>query len=251
MTLPGVKLRARGENLLIVLATGLFAAGLCFVRPTVFESLDYVQYWRPTLQFLADTVRAGTIPLWNPYIGLGRPFLADMQNAVFYPPAYLICAGQELGVFLLLWLHFLLAILGMRRLGGALGTGRWQSYLHGGQLSGLGRTDGALDDRPDHLLLGTLLCAVAVLLRSAHRGAVADPAGRSICDVACAAVLVRPPASVLVLRDRPGGVHLRSARCGSRWAQRSGMLRGAWASLARRVPGAAGWWRPYCCPCSN
>ena len=131
MKMAGVRLRARREPLLVVLATGLFAAGLCFLRPTVFEGLDYVQYWRPTFQFLANTVRAGVIPLWNPYVGLGRPFLADMQNLVCYPPAYLICAGQEVGVFLLGWLHGLVAIWGMRRLGDALGTGRWQGYFMG------------------------------------------------------------------------------------------------------------------------
>jgi hypothetical protein len=131
MAMSGVQLRARREDLLVVLATGLFAAGLCFVQPTVFESGDYVLYWKPTFQFLADAVRAGGLPLWNPYVGLGRPFLADMQNPVFYPPVYLICAGREIGVFLLVWLHGLLAILGMRRLGGALGAGRWQSYFMG------------------------------------------------------------------------------------------------------------------------
>ena len=131
MGMSGVRRRARRENLLVVLATGLFAAGLCFIPPTVFEGLGYVTYWRPTLHFLANTVRAGVIPLWNPYVGLGRPFLADMQNVVCYPPAYLICVGQEAGVFLLGWLHGLVAIWGMRRLGDALGTGRWQSYFMG------------------------------------------------------------------------------------------------------------------------
>ena len=131
VTLPGVKLRARGQDLLVVVATGLFAAGLCFVRPTVFETMGYVTYWRPTFQFLVDAVRAGTIPLWNPYVALGRPFLADMQNAAFYPPVYLMWVGQEVGVFLLGWLHGLVAIWGMRRLGDALGAGRWQSYFMG------------------------------------------------------------------------------------------------------------------------
>jgi hypothetical protein len=69
--MSGERLRARREDLLVVLVTGLFTAGLCFVPPTVFEGLSYVTYWRPTLQFLANTVHAGVIPLWNPYIGLG------------------------------------------------------------------------------------------------------------------------------------------------------------------------------------
>jgi tetratricopeptide (TPR) repeat protein len=124
-------LRARGEALLVVLATGLFAAGLCFVPPTVFETEGYVSYWKPTLRFLADAVLDGRSPLWNPYVGLGRPFLADMQNIVCYPPAYLVCAGQQIGVFVLAWLHCLLAVLGFKRLGAALETGRWQSYFMG------------------------------------------------------------------------------------------------------------------------
>ena len=129
--MTGERLRQHGEDLLVVLAPGLFAAGLCFLPPTVFASGDFLLYWKPTFHFLAESVRAGTLPLWNPYVGLGRPFLADMQNAVCYPPVYLICAGQELGVFLLVWLHCLLAMIGMRRLGSVLGTGRWQSYLMG------------------------------------------------------------------------------------------------------------------------
>jgi hypothetical protein len=127
--MSGERLRARREDLLVVFATGLVAAVLCFVRPTIFESADYVQYWKPTFQFLADAVRAGRIPLWNPYVGLGRPFLADMQNAVFYPPVYLVCLGEGMGVFLLVWLHCLLAVFGMRRLASALHAGRWQGYF--------------------------------------------------------------------------------------------------------------------------
>jgi tetratricopeptide (TPR) repeat protein len=129
--MSGVQLRPRAEILLVVLATGLFTAGLCFVPPTVFESADYVLFLRPMFHFLAEAVRTGVPPLWNPYAGLGRPFLADTQSLVCYPPVYLICAGQGIGVFLLAWLHGLLAIWGMRRLGSGLGIGRWQSYFIG------------------------------------------------------------------------------------------------------------------------
>jgi hypothetical protein len=131
MPLSGQRFRTHGEDLIVVIATGLFAAGLCFLPPTLFESADFVLCWKPAFHFLADSVRAGALPLWNPYVGLGRPFLADTQNAVCYPPIYLSCLGQQFGTFLLVWLHGALAIMGMRRLGSALGTGRWQSYLMG------------------------------------------------------------------------------------------------------------------------
>ena len=121
--------RGRWENLLVVLSTGAFAAGLFFVAPTLLETVDYVQYWGPASQFTADAVREGRVPLWDPYIGLGRPHLADMQNEVFYPPVYLTCLGQGIGGFLLVWLHCLLAVFGMRSLAGALQAGRWQSYF--------------------------------------------------------------------------------------------------------------------------
>src|ERR1022692_1945978 len=129
MGISGERLRTRREDLLVVLATGLFASALGFVRPTIFESADYVLCWKPVFRFLTDAVRTGGIPLWNPYIGLGRPFLADTTNAVLYPPMYLILLGEQTGVFLLVWLHCLLAASGMRRLASALQIGRWQGYL--------------------------------------------------------------------------------------------------------------------------
>ena len=97
--------RARREDFIVVVATGLFAAGLCFAGTKLLETFDYVEFLRPNFHFLTDAVREGRVPLWNPYIGLGRPFLADTQNAVFYPPVYLACFGEGLGSFLLVWLH--------------------------------------------------------------------------------------------------------------------------------------------------
>ena len=68
-------------------------------------------------------------PLWNPYIGLGRPFLADVQPAVFYPPTYLVVFSGGVGLFVFLWLHMLLAARGMFALGRALGIGGALSCL--------------------------------------------------------------------------------------------------------------------------
>ena len=80
--------------------------------------------------------------------------------------------------------------------------------LHGLHLRGIRRADGAMDDRADQLLLGTLLRAVAVLLRLANGGTLAMAAARPIRGAFGPAIPVRPPAGVLVLRYRPGGFHL-------------------------------------------
>jgi hypothetical protein len=115
--------------MLVALGTILFVAALFFTPPSVLESIDYVLFYKANFQFLLDAVSEGRLPLWNPYIGLGRPYLADIQNAVFYPPLYLVCLGKGMGVFLLIWLHWLLALFGMRALGARLGTGKWQGWL--------------------------------------------------------------------------------------------------------------------------
>jgi hypothetical protein len=112
-----------------VLAVGLFAAGLCFIPPTLLGSSDYLVLWKPSFQFLKDAIREGRIPLWNPYLHLGRPYVADMANMAFYLPTHLVCLGEVTGFFLQVWLHCLLAFYGMRKLAEVLLVGRWRSYL--------------------------------------------------------------------------------------------------------------------------
>jgi len=111
------------------MATAVWAAFLVFVPPAIFGSVDYLLFYRPNFHFLLEALGEGRPPLWNPYIGLGRPFLADLQNAVFYPPLYVIGLGENPGMFLLIWLHCFLAAVGMIRLAGALGIHRPHSYV--------------------------------------------------------------------------------------------------------------------------
>jgi uncharacterized membrane protein YfhO len=125
MTAPGLK----RDVLLNAVFSFLFVALLFFTPQSVLKSVDYILFYKPNFQFLVDTIRDGRVPLWNPYIGLGRPFLADVQNAVFYPPVYLIMLGQGTGVFLLLSLHVLLATLGMQAFGNALGMAKRPGHL--------------------------------------------------------------------------------------------------------------------------
>ena len=43
-------------------------------------------YWRP---FAADQLRHGRVPLWNPYVFCGQPFLGWALGGVLYPPNWL------------------------------------------------------------------------------------------------------------------------------------------------------------------
>jgi hypothetical protein len=47
---------------------------------------DLVTSFYPFRAFLSRSVRAGTLPLWNPYMLSGAPFMANAQSALFYPP---------------------------------------------------------------------------------------------------------------------------------------------------------------------
>ena len=62
--------------------------------------------WRA---FATESLRAGRLPLWNPYSYAGEPFLGGFQSALFYPPNLIflvlpLCRALNLSVFLHLFL---------------------------------------------------------------------------------------------------------------------------------------------------
>ena len=46
---------------------------------------DLVSFLWPLYRFAARSLRAGELPLWNPHLYSGMPFLADNQSGLFYP----------------------------------------------------------------------------------------------------------------------------------------------------------------------
>ena len=85
-------------------AVGLLAASLVFYYPLVFlgralVDYDAFVYFYPQRVFLARSLLAGHIPLWDPDLFGGAPFLANPQTAVLYPPSWLFVLGpvQEIG----------------------------------------------------------------------------------------------------------------------------------------------------------
>jgi len=46
---------------------------------------DVVNYIFPVKQFMAESVREGVLPLWNPYVLTGYPFTYNTQAGLFYP----------------------------------------------------------------------------------------------------------------------------------------------------------------------
>lgn len=58
----------------------------------------------------ADWMRAGTLPLWNPYQGCGHPFLATLQYGVLYPLNFpVLLLRTEVAIEAITVLHLILA----------------------------------------------------------------------------------------------------------------------------------------------
>jgi hypothetical protein len=76
-----------------ILALGvLFLIVLAFFWPLIVADYwiprgggDLVSFVWPMYRFAARSLRAGVVPLWNPYLYSGAPFVADNQSGVFYP----------------------------------------------------------------------------------------------------------------------------------------------------------------------
>ena len=71
---------------------------------------DLVSFFVPFKHFLAESLRRGDLPLWNPFIYMGTPFLAGLQSGVFYPPSVVLLLPFPLGFNLFLFVHFLIAL---------------------------------------------------------------------------------------------------------------------------------------------
>ena len=111
----------RADLLALLALTGVLAV---FFAPVLFGGMwlprgggDLVSFLWPTYSFAARTLRAGGLPLWNPHLYSGAPFIADNQSGVFYPPNLaLFLLAPQVTYEALQWLvigHFWLAGAGM------------------------------------------------------------------------------------------------------------------------------------------
>ena len=50
---------------------------------------DLTNMFRHWLDFGVSSIRKGQLPLWNPYLSSGLPFISNPQPALFYPPTWL------------------------------------------------------------------------------------------------------------------------------------------------------------------
>ncbi|HEX2173344.1 MAG TPA: YfhO family protein, partial [Dehalococcoidia bacterium] len=89
---PSVSARPRlAADWLALAGFGLLT--LLFFWPLLFEPGTYVpkgggdlaSFLYPVHVYSARSLQAGILPLWNPHLYAGSPFMADMQTGIFYP----------------------------------------------------------------------------------------------------------------------------------------------------------------------
>ena len=80
-------------------------------------SLQFVPWW----SWAWKSIGQGIVPLWNPYLGMGSPLIANYQSALFYPPNWLsgllyALGGTPLlvrGISFLVVFHIIIAGMGV------------------------------------------------------------------------------------------------------------------------------------------
>jgi hypothetical protein len=82
-------LSAHRSSLVLVALLPLILFLIPLLKSEVFTLRDHFDYFQPLRFFTAEELRAGRLPLWNPYNASGEPWLANPQTGVFYPPSWL------------------------------------------------------------------------------------------------------------------------------------------------------------------
>jgi hypothetical protein len=85
-----VSTKAKERWIDVAALAGLAALTLVFfwriaLTNRVLVGLDVFAYFYPYRDFAGEALRAGRLPLWNPYLFMGAPLLANSQAAALYP----------------------------------------------------------------------------------------------------------------------------------------------------------------------
>lgn len=86
MTPPAKERRSALLALGTILALALGFFWKIALTNRVLVGVDLSGYFYPYRDYVSEALRSGRLPLWNPYLFMGAPLLANSQAAVLYPP---------------------------------------------------------------------------------------------------------------------------------------------------------------------
>ncbi|MDP7040458.1 MAG: YfhO family protein [Myxococcota bacterium] len=103
---------------LFALYAALLSAYTVLLKPSFLEGGDYLDLHQIYRAFWRQALELGVWPHWNPHTFLGRPFAADIESGVYYPPNALhLVFSDTTSMFLNVGLHtFLLCFFAYRLL---------------------------------------------------------------------------------------------------------------------------------------
>lgn len=111
----------RTPYLFVILTPLLLFAPFLVGAQMFYWGTPLLQFY-PWRHFALEAVRAGHLPLWNPWLGNGAPLIANYQSALFYPPNWLsLLLPLDLSLNWLMVLHIIWTGVGMVTLARSLG----------------------------------------------------------------------------------------------------------------------------------
>lgn len=116
----------------LLLMPTVFFAKIIFSGETLYGS-DFLFYFYPVKRFVHDYfLTNGALPLWNPYLFSGTPFIADIQAAMFYPLGFLYYfIPTETAYLYTTVLHCIVGAIFMYMFMRSLRASKWGAFLSG------------------------------------------------------------------------------------------------------------------------
>jgi uncharacterized membrane protein YfhO len=101
------------EHLFIILVPLILFAQFLAGKAYIYWGTPFFQFY-PWREFALNSIRAGQIPLWNPYVGNGAPLIANYQSAIFYPINWLsLILPLDYSFSWIIFIHLVLSGFGM------------------------------------------------------------------------------------------------------------------------------------------
>jgi hypothetical protein len=122
----------------IIIAPVILFSPVLFTGKALFwgtPSTQFIPWWKWSF----DTVLSGSLPLWNPLLGMGAPLIANYQSALFYPATWIYFLFYLFGgISAFAWsqafltvLHLIGSGMGMAFLARKIGLGKFAQTISG------------------------------------------------------------------------------------------------------------------------
>lgn len=108
---------------------GLLVWVIMMPELTPLTGYDWLRMHLPYKEVYPAAVWSGDWVEWNPFVAMGRPLLADIEGAFFYPFNVAFLLGPTVGAIVVMWLHWAILLRGMLKMAEGEGLGVLGAWL--------------------------------------------------------------------------------------------------------------------------